>query len=145
MVKEFQKLSSGERDLLYKAPALVSVLAACPHNDVNPARKKDAIKLAHLKTFTADPLLKPYYAEVEKGFEEQFETIARQYAPFDEEKRHRLQEEINRVNEVLARLNNDYARTLNRSLQGYANHVKRADHSVFQDFLFPLHIPGLND
>ncbi|RYG48641.1 MAG: ATP-binding cassette domain-containing protein [Chitinophagaceae bacterium] len=56
-----------------------------------------------------------------------------------------LKQEINRLSEVIAKLDDVYAQKLNRSLQRYADHVKRSTHSVFQDFIFPLHISGLND
>lgn len=145
MVNEFKKLTSEERALLYKAPVLLSVLTSCSLNTINQTQKKDAIKLAHLKTFTADPLLIPYYEEVEKNFASQFEAIANQYYPFDDEQRLALKQEIDKVPDVLSKLDSRYANTLQRSFQGYVTHIKRSTHSVFQDFLFPLHISGLND
>ena len=66
MIKQFEKLTAEERSLLYKAPVLVSVLASCSFNEVNKSQEADAVKLAHLKTFTASPLLLSYYREVEK-------------------------------------------------------------------------------
>lgn len=145
MIPEFKKLTEEERELLYKAPALVSVLASCAVNAIDETRKRDAIKLSHLKTFTANPVLIPYYKEVEDGFTERFETIARKYFPFDEEKRAEMREEVNKMSEVIAKLDNKFfAQTLYTSLQRYADHVKRSIHSVFQDFIFPMPIPGLS-
>ena len=145
MITQFKSLTAEERELLLKAPALVSVLASISHKEVNETQKRDAIKLAHLKTFTADPLLIPYYQETEKHFAEQFDATAARYYPFDEAKRKELKEEINRVSGVIAKLDPLYAERLSWSLQRYADHVKRSTHSVFQDFLFAFHIQGLND
>jgi hypothetical protein len=145
MITQFQGLTDEERALLLKAPVLVSVLASSSLNEVNEKQKRDAIKLAHLKTFTADPLLLPYYQEVEKQFAEQFDATAAKYFPFDEANRSRLKEEIGRVNDVIGKLDEFYGQRLSKSLQGYAHHVKRATHSVFQDFIFPLPMEGLND
>jgi hypothetical protein len=145
MIKQFEKLTTEERSLLYKAPVLVSVLASCSFNEVNKAQKADAIKLAHLKTFTASPLLLPYYTEVEKTFKEQFETTIKKYSPFHEAKRNDLIREIDKVNVVIRKLDKEYAHALYNSLEGYAKHVKKAAHSVFQDFIFPVPIPGLSD
>ena len=145
MIPEFKKLSEEERELLYQAPALVSVLASCGTNAINETRKRDAIKLSHLKTFTANPVLLPYYQEVESGFADRFEAIARKYHPFNDEKRAELREEVNRVSEVIAKLDNKFfAQTLYASLHRYADHIKRSTHSVFQDFMFPMPIPGLS-
>ena len=58
MTKPFEILRIEEWELLYRAPVLVSVLASCSFNEVNKVQKADAIKLSHLKTFTADPSLR---------------------------------------------------------------------------------------
>jgi len=144
MIQQFQKLTSEEQQLLYKAPALVSALVCSSSNKVNKAQKADAIKLAHLKTFTAPAILLPYYAEVENSFKEQLDAILTQYAPFDEAKQAELKNEISKVNLVIQKLDPYYGEVLYKSLQAYAQHVKKAAHSVFQDFIFPMPIPGLS-
>jgi len=145
MMTAFQILSNEERALLLKAPVLVSVLASCSYNQINETQKKDAIRLAHLKTFTADPVLLPYYQEVEKHFAEQFDETAAEYFPFDDAKRAALKEEISKVDAIIEKLDDVFGQRLRRSLERYAAHVKRSTHSVFQDFIFPLPIKGLTD
>jgi len=144
MIKEFEKLTTEECKLLYKAPVLVSVLVSCAYNEVNVTMKNDAIKLAHLRTFTAAPLLLPYYQEVEKIFKEEFEKAVKMYFPFDGANRTKIVNEINKVNRVIAKLDANYATTLNKSLDSYARHVKRSVYSVFQDFIFPFCYSRLN-
>ena len=145
MIKQFEKLTNEERNLLYKAPVLVSVLASCSFNEINETQKADAIKLAHLRTFTASPLLISYYAAVEKTFKDEFEATIKKYFPFDDAKRNELKEEIEKLNLVIGKLDKEYAFVLRKSLDGYTKHVKKAAHSVFQDFIFPVPIPGLTD
>lgn len=146
MIKQFEKLSTEDRNLLYKAPVLVSVLASSSFDEVkiNKSQKADAIKLAHLKTFTAMPLLLPYYAEVEKGFKEEFEASIKKYFPFDEAKRNELKKEMDKISLVINKLDKEYAEALGKSFERYAKHVKKAAHSVFQDFIFPMPIEGLS-
>ena len=146
MITQFEKLANEERDLLYKAPVLVSVLASSSFNEIeiNKSQKADAIKLAHLKTFTAMPLLLPYYAEVEKGFIAAFETAIKKYFPFDEVKRNDLKKEMENINFILRKLDKKYAEALGESFKKYTMHVKAAIHSVFQDFIFPMPIKGLS-
>ena len=146
MITQFNKLSKEDRKLLYKAPVLVSVLASSSFNEVkiNKSQKADAIKLAHLKTFTAMPLLLPYYAEVEKGFKAAFEAAINKYFPFDEAKRSELKKEMENTNSVIKKLDKEYAEALGKSFERYAKHVKKAAHSVFQDFIFPMPIEGLS-
>ena len=143
MIEQFETLTEEERQLLYKAPALLSVLASCSFNKVNKTQKADAIKLAHLKTFTAAPLLLPYYAEVEKRFKEQFEGAVKKYFPFDKNKRDEIKKEISKINLSIDKLDKHYAAALHKGLEKFSRHVKKARHSIFQDFIFPLPIEGL--
>ena len=145
MIRQFEKLSAGERDLLMKAPALISVHASLDVNQINAVRKADAIKLAHLKTFTADALLIPYYIEVEQVFKEQLEAIVKQYTPLDREKKYMLIKEIESIHPILKKLDNVYAHSLRQSLNKFARHVQHADRSVFEYFIFPYPLPGLTD
>ncbi len=146
MIKQFEKLTNEERNLLFKAPVLVSVLASSSFNEIkiNKSQKADAIKLAHLKTFTAMPLLHSYYAEVEKDFKETFEEAIRKYFPFDENKRNELKEDMNKISLVINKLDKEYAEALGKSFERYAQHVKKAAHSIFQDFIVPMPIEGLS-
>lgn len=143
MIKQFERLTEEERQLLYEAPVLLSVLASCTINKVNKGQKADAIKLAHLKTFTAAPLLLSYYAEVEKGFKEQFEYAVEKYFPFDETKLNEIKKELHKINFVISKLDKEYAVVLHASLDKFAKHLKKARHSIFEGFIFPLPIEGL--
>ena len=144
MISQFENLTSEERALLFRAPVLLSVLASCSNREINKNQKADAIKLAHLKPFTADPSLIPFYVEVEKNFEQEFEAISKQYSPFDETNYEQLKQEIKSIYPILKKLNRDYASKLLRSFEKYERHVKRAAHNVVEDFIFPVPIPGLN-
>jgi hypothetical protein len=145
MIKQFENLSPEESALLLKAPVLLSVLVSCSYNTVNETQKNDAIKLAHLRTFTAPPLLLPYYGEVEKYFKAEFEKTVTLYFPFDEEKRAELKAEINKVNAITAKLDAHYAAVLQKSLESYSRHEKKSAYSVFRDFIFPITYSRLNE
>jgi hypothetical protein len=145
MIKEFETLSPEERSLLFKAPVLVSVLVSCAQNDVNETKKMDAIKLAHLRTFTAPRILLPYYQEVDKNFKAEFEKAEKLYSPFDKENRARIKHELNRIHEIIGKLDESYAKELMKSLETYSRHVKKSVYSVFQDVIFPLGYTGLKD
>lgn len=144
-MKQLERLTIEERELLFSAPVLLSVLACCTNNEVNKVQKADAIKMAHLKTFTADPLLIPFYMEVEKQFQERFELAVRQYKPFDDAGRQALKEKISQIHFILGKLDKSYANILDKSFEKYERHVKKADHTVLQDFIFPVPMRGLND
>ena len=138
MIAHLEKLTEAEQELLLRAPVLMSVLASCSGGEVNKQQKTEAIKLSHIKTFTAIPLLQPFYKEVERNFQDDFESVALAYFPFDDKKRNDLKKAIEKVQHILKKLDPEYAELLGKSLERYANHVKRATHSIFRDFVFPM-------
>lgn len=146
MIPQFEQLTKEETSLLLKAPVLVSVLASgvVDEQEINPAQKADAIRLAHLKSFTALPELRTYYLEVEKGFRKEFETALKKYYPFSKTSQQELKSELARVSQVIRKLDKQYADAMSLSFERYATHVKKAAHSVFQDFIFPMPIEGLS-
>ena len=145
MIRQFENLLPAEAHVLLKAPALISVYAACSAKGINPAQKADAVKLAHLKTFTAHPALIPFYREVDHHFKEEFEEAVKEYMPFDNEKMERLKEKIERIKFIVKKLDPEFAKVLLRSFEKYERHVRRSAHSVVEDFIFPIPIPGLSD
>lgn len=145
MIKQLEKLTKQEQELLFKAPVLLSVLAASGDHEIDKKEKAEAIKLAHLKTFTANSLLILYYKEVEKNFNIYFNEATKKYAPFDDEKRKALKAEISVLDTVIKKLDEDFARVLHKSLAGYAEHVRKADASFIEGFIFPIPIYGLTD
>jgi hypothetical protein len=143
MIRQFANLQDNEKELLLKAPALISVYESSSLNKINSTRKADAIKLAHLRTFAAFPILLPFYIEVEKDFKMQFETIAKQYTPLNQAARDELKKQIESVDPVLAKLEKEYSQTLRLSFNKFARHVQHADRSVLEYFVFPYPMPGL--
>ncbi len=143
MMNQLEKLTEQEKEFLFKAPILLSVLAASGDNKINKKQKADAIKLVHLKTFTASPLLIPYYKEVEKKFNKYFNEAVKKYAPFDDVKRQALKKEINIIDTIIQKLDKDFSRALHKSLTAYADHVRRSGESIIDGFIFPVPIHGL--
>jgi hypothetical protein len=138
MIKEFEILTTEERALLLKAPVIVSVLALSSFKEISKAQKDEAVKLAHMKTFTELGLLVPYYAEVDKHFKKDLDDYIERFSPFNAENCTVIKEQMNRVNMILDKLDPLYAGLMRKSLAGYARHINNAAHSVFQDLIFPI-------
>jgi len=145
MIKQFDKLTQEEIVFLLKAPILFSILATSNARELSKEKKADAIKLSHIKTFTADPILLPYYREVEDKFEKYFEEIIKEYTPFDDVKRNALKHEMDSLNTIISKLDKDYSKILHKSLSNYAEHVRKAERSFLENFIFPVPLLGITD
>lgn len=145
MEKQLEKLSHEDKALLLRAPALVSLLAACSDGGIDRREKADAIELSHLRTFTSPPILHPYYKEVEKIFEEELEKMIQQYCPMGELQEQALKEEVEKVYEVLDQLDQNFRLELWISLDSYARHVGSVHQHFLEFFVFPLSIRGITE
>jgi hypothetical protein len=144
MVKEIDELSAEDRAILLKAPALISVLAASGDHEISKSEKADAVKMAHLKTYSANPLLINYYKEVETDFVRNFQETVKKYIPFDDLKREALKKEISIANNILTKLDPEFSETLHQSLSEYTENVKKSEWNILDSFIFPIPIKGLS-
>ncbi len=133
MENELKKLSAYEKELLLKAPVLLSILASSTDHKVDRKEKKEAIELSHLRTFTSPPMLQDFYKEVELGFKTNLEELLLKYEPFDEAKQGLIKLEIKNIYTILQKLDHDFANDLKMSLESYGKHVANV-HVKFTDF-----------
>ncbi len=87
-MKPFINLSVEENQALLKFPAYISLLAANNDGKLDEAEKKSAIKFAHIKTFSSDPLLTGFYKEADSVFEQNIEQLDKDL-PKEKDKRAR--------------------------------------------------------
>ncbi|GAA0195686.1 hypothetical protein GCM10009122_59930 [Fulvivirga kasyanovii] len=145
MKDQLNKLSEEDRELLLKAPALFSLLAASTDGPITKSEKAEAIELSHLRTFTAPPTLQPYYREVEKVFQRDLERLIDKYSPITEEQQEALQEEAESVYAILDKLDENFKLDMVISLKSYARHVGRVHTNFLEYFVFPLSIWGITE
>lgn len=145
MIKEFEKLNTQEKEMLLKAPAYVSLLAANADGDMDESEKKAAIKFSHIKTFSSHPMLQEYYKEVENIFTNNIELLDNQLPKGKEERDNAIKSKLACLEVVLQKLGKEYAATLQRSFITYTEHVSRAHKNLFESFIFPINIKGLTE
>ena len=135
----FEQLSEQERDILLKLPAVVSIFAAISNDgEVSSKEKAQSIKLSHLRTYTSSPLLHDYYKEVDKVFEQKFESILADLPPDTKDKEVYLENEITSLNKVLPKLDSRYAKELVDSLKTFSKHVFKSDSNFLKYFVLPI-------
>jgi len=56
-----------------------------------------------------------------------------------------IRKEIVKIEVILRKLEPEYAEVMRLSMKTFKDHVARAHHSVIEDFVLPISIPGLSD
>lgn len=144
-MSQFKKLSTLDYEALLKFPAYISMLAANSDDKLDETEKKVAIKFAHTKTFSCDPLLSEYYQEADKVFESNI-TLLDNELPKDVKSRDAaIKNELLNLDKIVLKLGKKYAKVMHKSMKSFKEHVSKAHHNVLVDFIFPIPIPGLTD
>jgi len=144
-MKPFKNLSSLENEALLKFPAYIALLAVNRDDKLDEADKRSAIKFAHIKTFSCDPLLTEFYKEADKVFKSNIEQLDSDLPKEKESREAAIKKELLNLDMILLKLGKHYALTMHLSMKSFKEHVLKAHHNVLVDFLFPLPIPGLTD
>lgn len=144
-MKTFDELPDTEKTLLLQYPAYISLLAANADMMMDASEKAAALKLTHIKTFSTEPLLHPFYKAAEAVFEKNIDLLDKTLPQGKEERDEAITRALHRVNTVLQKLGIDYAGALRRSMKSYKNHISKAHRNVLEYFLFPLPIDGISD
>src|SRR4051812_9704891 len=115
---QFSHLNEDERALLYSSPALVTYLIGTLDNSFDSAEEAQAKHIVHFRTSTGDPMLFDFFTEVELKFIAQLNDLAKEYGNLQpQERTNLLVKELEKLNEILPKIDPIYARTLLRSLK----------------------------
>jgi hypothetical protein len=141
----FKNLSGKEYEMLLKFPAYITLLAANIDDRLDEEDKKSAIKYAHIKTFSSNPLLEEFYRDADKVFKDNLEELDKALPADRESREAAIKRELIKLDNILVKLGHIYGSTMHRSMVSFKEHVSKAHHNVLVDFVFPFPIKGLTD
>ncbi len=117
MIPEFENLSDKEKDLMFKAPILVSILIAGADGNIDNTERKEAIRVAESKQSRAREALIDYYKIVGMDFEAKFNHTVGQLPSETEQRNAKIEEELTKVNDILPKLDKIWASKFYASLK----------------------------
>lgn len=141
---DFKNLTIREHELLLQFPAYISLLAANTDGRLDTAERFSAIELAHVKTYSGDPRLQEFFAEVNKTFEKTIDELDKTLPLGKQNRQLAIKAKLLRLEKIVLKLGSEYATIIHKSMGSFKDHVSRAHHNVLVDFLFPIPIKGLS-
>lgn len=127
MTNDLMKLSAEEREQLYDAIPMITVLIAGADGEITEKETEWAKKITHIRGFNNPEKIQGYYEEVEARFESRVDELVEKL-PLDVEKRNaELTEKLSAMNPILNKLGYSYHKKLYNSFLSFAKHVARAD------------------
>lgn len=134
----YKDLSENERHMLLEFPAYVSLLAANADGHMSDIDKRKAFEFTHIKTYTCDPLLAPFYKDADKVFMENIDKLDALLPKTKKEREEAIKASLDELEPLLNKLGKDYAWTMHRSMKSYAQHVSKTHGNVLVSFLIPF-------
>jgi hypothetical protein len=143
-MKVFRNLTDLQKQELLKFPVYISLLASTG-SQMDEAERMVAIKLAHTKAFSCQPLLAEFCRESEIVFADNLTQLEAVLPINKKERDAAIRKELLNLETILLKLGKEYVSVMHQSMKTFKEHVLKAHHSVIEDFLFPISIPGLSD
>ncbi len=143
-MKSFENLTAQQKQALLKMPAYITLLAAS-NSRLDEPERMEAIKLSHILSFSCEPILAEFYKEADKEFEFNIVQLDEDLPKGKETREVAIEGELSNLEKIISKLGQKYGAAMHRSLKAFKEHVSKAHHSVIEDFLLPIPIPGLTD
>jgi len=137
--KAFQNIRADEFNELLDVPVWLALLAAYEGDGIiSENEKAEAVKLAHMRTYTAPKSLQEFYRLVDGRFAQRFEQLDHRLPTDIENKKVYIRAQVHHANDLLNKLDLDIASGLQKSLASFYKHVFNSDKSFFQYFALPV-------
>lgn len=130
MITDFDKLNEEEVEVMMKVPLLVSILIAGADNEIDNSEIKKAVDISRSKQIRARKSLLDFYQEVGENFEDKLKILIQQYPVSSEKRNPVIIDELEDVNEILPKLDKQFATEFYESVKDIAKKVAEASGGV---------------
>lgn len=145
---QFNHLSEDERNLLYSTPSLITFLIGGADNNFDTKEEVQSEHLVRIRTATGDPMLFDFYKHIEQTYFDQLDATVKKYVNLPvAERTEMISNELAKLNEILPKIDNLFARALLKSLRSLAKAIAEASGGVFGFLEISYeeeHLMGLN-
>jgi len=115
-MRELDKLSPSEGDLMLKAPLLVCILIAGADDDIDRKEIKKAIQMAQKNQGSGKSRLMEYYRIMAEDFEDKLKVLIQSYPPRAAQREPIIVDELTSLNNVFSKIDKELAFEFYQSL-----------------------------
>ncbi len=126
MISALKHLTSTEKELVYKAPILVSILIAGADGKIDRKEIEGAIRLAEKNTSSGGSEVSVLYQEIAQDFEDKLKVLEQHY-PYDAAQRNPLLvAELAQLNFLWPMVSSAFAREFYQTLLDISHQIARS-------------------
>ncbi len=131
MIPEFNRLSTEETDLMFKAPFLIIILIAGADDKIDKHEMKQAISISKLKLKRARRELVEYYNIVGQDFEDKLKIFIHDLPKDTGERNEEISKELVKLNDIFPKLDKKFAVNFYESMKDIAKKIAESSGGVF--------------
>ena len=131
MIPEFNRLSTEETDLMFKAPFLIIILIAGADDKIDKHEMKQAIAISKLKLKRARRELVEYYNIVGQDFEDKLKIFIHDLPKDTGERNEEISKELAKLNDIFPKLDKKFAVNFYESMKDMAVKIAESSGGVF--------------
>lgn len=126
MVTQLQHLSEQEVDLIYRAPILTSILISGAEGPIDDRKINTATEFAKKQVKEARALMYDLYLEISEDMEQKIQETIQQYPVDPHQRNQQIMQELEKLNEILPKLDKSFAVVYYLSLKDIARKIARS-------------------
>lgn len=131
MIQEFNRLSTEETDIMFKAPFLIIILIAGADDKIDKHEMKQAIAISKLKLKRARRELVEYYNIVGQDFEDKLKIFIHDLPKDTGERNEEISKELAKLNDIFPKLDKKFAVNFYESMKDMAVKIAESSGGVF--------------
>jgi hypothetical protein len=126
MIPQFEHLSPSEKELMYDAIPLVTILIACADGELTHQERNWAEKITKIRSYSYHESLREYYFNVGKNYQEKLDYFLEKFPLNIDRRTAMVSEKLSGLNVVLPKLEKVFAWRFYAGLLSFARHVARS-------------------
>jgi len=126
MVPQFDKLSPGEQEFMYKAPVLVAILIAGADGEIDRNEIHEGLNHARKKQKVASLGMIELYREISEDFEDKLKIVLQSYPVEVTQRNALIVEELSQLNTLFPKIDRDFAKLYYQSICDLAMKVAKS-------------------
>ena len=130
MVAELRRLTSGELELVYKAPFLVSLLIAGADNEIDRKEIKEAMRFAEDSIREVGSSMAVLFSEIAQDFEDKLKVLIQHYPHESAQRNPLLISELSQLNSIWKKMDKKFATEFYSILLKIAEHIAESSGGV---------------
>jgi hypothetical protein len=126
MITQLNRLPMEEREFMYKAPILVSILIAGADGDIDRKEIKEGMVQTKKSEHNSTLELVELYREISEDFEDKLKIVLQSYPMEASQRNSLIVEELARLNGIFEKLDPDFAKQYYRSICNLAMKIAKS-------------------